>query len=48
MVCVNPPLRGQSSNGGVSEVVDSVLSVTDYMFGNEVTVGFRLVQTRYI
>jgi hypothetical protein len=39
------PVGGQSSNGGVSEV-DSVISkTTDYMFGNEATVGFPLART---
>jgi hypothetical protein len=42
------PVKGQytRSNSGVSEVVDSVISkTTDYLFGNEVTAGFRLVRT---
>jgi hypothetical protein len=38
------PIRGQSSNSGMSEVVDSVIKTTDYTFGNEVTAGFRLVR----
>jgi hypothetical protein len=40
------PVRSQSSNSSVSEVVDSVVSkTTNYMLGNEVTVGFHLVRT---
>jgi hypothetical protein len=43
---VSSPVGGQSSNSGVCEVVDSVISkATDYVLGNEVTAGFPLVRT---
>jgi hypothetical protein len=40
------PVRGQSSNSGVREVVDSVIIQNNRLHGgNEVTVGFSLVRT---